>query len=32
MKKTTMLKNMILERKALVCPGARDAVSGCTAP
>lgn len=29
MKKTTMLKNMILERKALVCPGARDAVSGC---
>ncbi|MDI9370888.1 MAG: isocitrate lyase/PEP mutase family protein [Synergistota bacterium] len=27
MKKTTMLKNMILERKALVCPGAHDAIS-----
>jgi 2-methylisocitrate lyase-like PEP mutase family enzyme len=26
-KKTTMLKNMILERKALVCPGAHDAIS-----
>lgn len=27
MKKTTTLKNMILERKALVCPGAHDAIS-----
>lgn len=27
MKKTTVLKNMILERKALVCPGAHDAIS-----
>ncbi len=27
LKKTTMLKNMILERKALVCPGAHDAIS-----
>lgn len=27
MKKTTMLKNMIRERKALVCPGAHDAIS-----
>ncbi|MGI6782778.1 MAG: isocitrate lyase/PEP mutase family protein [Aminivibrio sp.] len=27
MKKTTLLKNMIRERKALVCPGAHDAIS-----
>lgn len=27
MKKTTLLKNMISERKALVCPGAHDAIS-----
>ncbi|MCD6183551.1 MAG: isocitrate lyase/PEP mutase family protein [Thermovirga sp.] len=27
MKKTTKLKQMILERKALVCPGAHDAIS-----
>ena len=27
MKKTTLLRNMILERKALVCPGAHDAIS-----
>lgn len=27
MKKTTQLKKMILERKALVCPGAHDAIS-----
>ncbi len=27
MKKTTMLKNLIRERKALVCPGAHDAIS-----
>ncbi len=27
MKKTTTLKNMIMERKALVCPGAHDAIS-----
>jgi 2-methylisocitrate lyase-like PEP mutase family enzyme len=26
-KKTTMLKNLIRERKALVCPGAHDAIS-----
>lgn len=28
MKKTTRLKNLINERKALVCPGAHDAISG----
>ena len=28
MKKTTQLKNLINERKALVCPGAHDAISG----
>ncbi|MEN2996911.1 MAG: oxaloacetate decarboxylase [Acetomicrobium sp.] len=27
MKKSTLLKNMILERKALVCPGAHDVIS-----
>lgn len=27
MKKTTKLKHMILERRALVCPGAHDALS-----
>jgi len=27
MKKTTLLKKMILEKKALVCPGAHDAIS-----
>lgn len=27
MKKTTLLKQMILEKKALVCPGAHDAIS-----
>ena len=27
LKKTTKLKNMILERRALVCPGAHDAIS-----
>lgn len=27
MKKTTLLKQMILEKKALVCPGAQDAIS-----